>query len=300
MLDEKKDNIFLSRWIQGELSQEELSEFKKHPEYKNYTRIKVGADILELRSYDINDQLSAIKSKRDIKKSRGVIKLWPYFTAAASIAVIVGLFLFGSSESYHTDYGEKLTVTLPDGSEMILNARSVASFDKDEWNRKRIVNLKGEAFFKVKKGSTFTVSTNNGEVSVLGTQFNVNSQNSLFEVTCFEGKVRVANGKNKEILTVGTAFRNIDKTAEKWDFTASNPTWITNTSSFKSIPIRYVLNELKEQYNIQIKEDGINLNHKYTGTFPNDNIEVALNTVFSTLDIDYSLSQDGKTVVLEK
>ncbi len=300
MLDDKKDNIFLSRWINGELTDKELREFQSHPEYEHYVKIMAGADALDLRSYDIEQQLSVLKSKRDAKKSKGVIKLWPYFAAAASIAIIFGIFLFGPDQSYSSDFGEKLIVTLPDGSEMTLNAKSIASFDKSDWENNRTIELEGEAFFKVKKGSKFTVTTNNGEVSVLGTQFNVHSQNSLFEVNCFEGKVSVVNNDNKEILTAGNAFRNLGKNSEKWTFKASNPSWLTNTSSFRSIPIRYVFNELEQQYNIKIEQEGLNLGYKYTGTFPNDNIEVALKTVFSTLDIEYRLSEDGKTVVLEK
>ncbi len=300
MLDDKKDDIFLSRWINGELSKEELSEFQSHPEYEHYVKIMAGADALDLKSYDVEKELYAIKSKRSLKKSGPVINLWPYFAAAASIAIILGLFFFGPNESFSTDYGQKLIVALPDGSEMTLNAKSIASFDKSNWDNNRTITLEGEAFFKVKKGSKFTVTTKNGEVSVLGTQFNVNSHHSLFEVNCFEGKVSVVNNKKKEILTAGNAYRNLGKTYEKWTFNESTPSWLTNTSSFRSIPIRYVLKELEDQYNIKIVEKGLNLGYKYTGTFPNDNIEVALQTVFSTLGIEYSLSQDGKTVVLEK
>jgi len=301
MLEEKEDEIFLSRWSEGKLSQQELDQFKKTTEYKEYQKILAGADLLELRAYDTDNELAKIKSKTTPKKTKNVVRLWPYLAAAASIAIIFGIFLFGPSPSYSTNYGEKLTVTLPDGSEMTLNARSKASFDEKEWKNNRTVNLDGEAFFKVKKGSKFTVITTTGEVSVLGTQFNVNSENSLFEVRCFEGKVSVAIDRNKEILTKGKALRSIEKNIEKWEFESTIPSWVNNTSTFSSIPVRYVLNELEEQYDIKIKKEGLHLTtQKYTGSFPNDNIEIALNTVFSTLGIEYSLSQDGKTVVLEK
>ncbi len=304
MLDDKKDDVFLSRWINGELSDEELKAFQSHPEYEHYVKIMAGADALDLRDYDTEKELSSIKSKQtssNIKKSSSVIKLWPYAAVAASIAIIIGVFLFGPSDSITTNYGEQITVTLPDGSEMMLNAKSKASFDRKDWQNSRIVTLEGEAYFKVKKGSKFTVVTRNGEVSVLGTQFNVHSQNSFFEVACYEGKVSVTNTEHKEILTAGKAFRNLKNTpSESWTFNAQEPSWINNTSSFRSTPVRYVFQELQEQYNIQVDTSDINLETIYTGTFPNDNIEVALKTVFSTLGIDYSLSQDGKTVIIEK
>ncbi|MBQ4822678.1 FecR domain-containing protein [Aquimarina sp. MMG016] len=304
MLDDKKDEIFLSRWINGELSEEELREFKSHPEYEYYMKIMAGADALDLKGYDVEKELTIIKSKRGnntIKKSSSVIKLWPYFAVAASVAIILGLFLFGPNESFTTNYGEQLAVTLPDGSEMILNAKSNASFDKDSWEENRTVSLEGEAYFKVKKGSKFTVTTKNGEVSVLGTEFNVQSYTSFFEVACYEGKVSVTNDQQRKVLTAGNAYRNLKNIApESWTFVAQTPSWINSTSTFRSVPIKYVFKEIEEQYNIKVDTSNINTGVIYTGTFPNDNIEVALKTVFSTLGMDYSLSQDGKTVVLEK
>ena len=304
MLNDKKDDIFLSRWVSGELSEEELREFKLHPEYEYYIKIMAGADALDLKNYDVEKELSSLKSKQSYtaKNSSGsVMKLWPYFAVAASIALIIGVFLFGADESFSANYGEQLAIALPDGSEMILNAKSIASFDKDNWKNNRIVILEGEAYFKVKKGSKFTVTTKNGEISVLGTQFNVQSQGNFFEVTCFEGKVRVVNNKNKEVLTAGKGYRSLkNNSPESWTFETQEPSWLTNTSSFRSVPIKYVFNELEEQYDLQIKMTDLDLETIYTGTFPNKNKEVALRTVFSTLGMEYSISEDGKTVVLEK
>ena len=304
MFEDKKDDFFLARWVSGELSEEELKAFKKHPEYQYYAKIMAGADALDLKTYDVEKELIALKSKRENttnKKKKGtVIKLLPYVAVAASIAIIFGIFLFGPKDDFATQYGETLTVQLPDGSEMILNAKSKASFDKDNWKNTRLVSLEGEAFFKVTKGSKFTVSTKNGEVSVLGTQFNVQSHNALFEVNCYEGKVSVVNKNYTEILTAGKAYRNYGNTPENWTFTGAEPTWLSNTSSFRSIPLKYVFKELEEQYNIQINSSNIDLTTIYTGTFPNNDKEVALRTVFSTLGMDYTISEDGNTVVLEK
>ncbi|MBP2832340.1 FecR family protein [Aquimarina sp. U1-2] len=301
MLDDKKDDIFLSRWINGELSEKELNEFRSHPEYTHYKKIITGVDALHPKQYDIEKELADLKSKRNFKKSSSTIKLWPFVAAAASIVIIFGLFLFTPDISYHTNYGETLTVTLPDGSEMTLNAKSTASFDESNWDTQRNITLEGEAFFKVQKGSKFTVTTANGEVSVLGTQFSVHSQKSLFQVHCFEGKVSVASHKEHTILSAGIAFRRLDKNSEKWKFSTSIPSWLTNTSSFKNIPIQYVFAELEEQYNIIIVDDNVKLNkHTFTGTFPNNNLQVALRTVCNTLGIEYTISQDRKTVVLKK
>ncbi|AXT55991.1 FecR family protein [Aquimarina sp. MMG015] len=304
MLDDKKDDIFLSRWINGELSPEELREFQSHPEYDHYAKIMAGADTLELIPYDLDTALNNIKSNKQTslkQHKKPVIKLWPAMAVAASIAILFGFFFFKSSNSFTTSYGEQLAVTLPDGSEMILNAKSEATFNKNDWENNRIISLEGEAYFKVKKGSKFTVTTTNGDVTVLGTEFNVQSLSSYFEAVCYEGKVNVTRGDENTILTAGKGYRKIAKIAsENWVLEALEPSWISNTSSFKSVPLKYVFIELEDQYNISIDTNGIDTKTIYTGTFPNNDIEVALKTVFSTLGLQYKLLQDQKTVVLDK
>ncbi len=304
MLNNKKDDIFLSRWITGELSPEELTEFESHPEYEYYKKIMIGSDMLELSAeYDVDTALSKIKQVKNTsaQHSKPILRLWPYATAAASIAIILGIFFFNLDQSYTTHYGELVTVILPDGSEMILNAKSEASYNKKKWETNRTVSLQGEAYFKVKKGSKFTVSTKNGDVTVLGTEFNVQSYDTFFEAICYEGKVRVTHSNDQEILTAGKAYRNIhNMPSEKWTSDELKPSWVDKVSSFRSTPIKYVFNELEEQYNIKIKIDHIDTSTIYTGTFPNNDKEIALRTVFSTLGMQYKILQDNTTVVVEK
>lgn len=303
MFEDKNDEIFLSRWMNGELTEQELKDFQEHPDYKEYAKILAGTEALDIRTYDENAALARIKSAKNksANTSSKVIKFIPYIAIAASIALIAGLFLFTGNSKFETGYGEQLAVTLPDGSEMILNAKSKANYNTKSWKDNRVVSLDGEAYFKVKKGSKFTVATQQGEVTVLGTQFNVQSSKNLFEAICYEGKVSVTSGEHGTILTAGKAFRTIaNKTPENWKFTTTKPSWIANQSSFKSTPIVYVLKKLQDQYNVNINTSGIDSDITYTGTFPNTNLKLALKTVFSTLGINYSLSKDGKTIMLEK
>ena len=305
MLEKLRDDAegaFLSRWLNNELTPEELAEFEAHPEYKEYKKIIAETDALRIKAYDVDKALQTVKSNNEgtlKQKERKVIPLLATLSVAASIAILVGLFIFNTSKiSHDTGFGEQKVVTLPDGSEMILNAKSSAKYDKD-WSDNRLVNLDGEAYFKVKKGSKFSVKTANGDVTVLGTQFNVTSQDELFQVVCYEGKVSVSSRKHTEILTRGEAFRRIEAEQEQWNENVEAPSWINNTSSFHSVPISYVLQEIEEQYNLKIKNKPLDNTIIYTGTFPNDNLDVALKTVFSTLDVTYTLSEDKRTLVLK-
>jgi transmembrane sensor len=85
-------------------------------------------------------------------------------------------------------------VVLPDGSIAYLNNNSSIEYDKN-FNQ-RIVRQKGEVFFDVKKReSPFIVKTQLGEIKVLGTKFNVRSDNKELEVEVQEGTVELKVNK---------------------------------------------------------------------------------------------------------
>lgn len=308
MLNEKQDDTFLSRWITNELTDKELIDFEKSPDYKEYQKIIEKVDLLEVPEYDLDNALSKIKrsnSTKIQKQNKPIVKLLPYFAVAASIAIILGFFFFKPSLTSHsTSFGEQLAITLPDGSEIILNAKSDMSYNEKNWNKNRSLKLEGEAYFKVAKGSKFTVVTPNGNVAVLGTQFDVQSNGEFFKAICYEGKVQVVSGNFSEILTPGKGFQKNTRKEKPtiWTLTNQEPTWINKTSSFNSSPVNQVFKALENQYNITIeyKDQDIISITKYTGTFPNDNLNIALKTVFTTLDFQYHLNQKERKVVLKK
>ena len=85
-------------------------------------------------------------------------------------------------------------VELPDGSIAYLNSNSSITYDKDF--SRRIVRQYGEVFYEVRKGdSPFIVSTELGEIEVLGTKFNVKSDNKEMVVEVQEGSVELRINK---------------------------------------------------------------------------------------------------------
>ena len=95
----------------------------------------------------------------------------------------------------HTAFGQRKELTLPDGSKIILNANSTLKYPA-EWNAgtPRRFELAGEASFEVvdrPEGlqDDFIVYTEDGFVSVLGTQFVVAERGAGTRVVLGEGKV---------------------------------------------------------------------------------------------------------------
>ena len=62
------------------------------------------------------------------------------------------------------------------------------------------MQLLGKASFNVTKGKTFTVSTEAGDVTVLGTKFLVDQQGKKMFVNCEEGSVKVETAQGDALL----------------------------------------------------------------------------------------------------
>ncbi|MDC6366629.1 MULTISPECIES: FecR family protein [Flavobacteriaceae] len=290
---------YLAKWLSGELSEKELAEFKKSDEYASYQKLLEVSDRLKAPEFDVDQALLTLKENH-IGNAPKVITLNPFkkfLRVAAVIAVLLaGSYFYVSTldESITTGLAEHSEVVLPDNSEIFLNADSQVSFSEKNWNEKRNVNLKGEAFFKVAKGKKFTVSTEHGTVSVLGTQFNVENRKGIFEVTCYEGLVGVSyNGKESK-LPAGTSFMVIDgRIIDTSKPNTSEPTWMNNESSFESIPLGYVFSELERQYNITVTTENVNTNLLFTGTFSNTDLHMALKSISTPSKIRYTLEGDN-------
>ena len=286
---------YLAKWLNNELSEAELSEFKKSDEYATYQRILDTSNTLQAPAFDKDKMWETLVAQRNTEQPK-VITLSPFKTFLR-IAAVVAVLLTGSyfylstlDESFSTAYAENKEVTLPDNSQIILNAESELSFNEKNWNNKRNISLNGEAFFKVAKGKKFTVTTEQGTVTVLGTQFNVENRNDFFEVTCFEGLVSIAfNGKEMK-LPAGNSFVVIDGRETKLTAMKNGqPSWINNESSFKSIPLKYVLEEFQRQHNVTVDSKDIDTSQLYTGTFSNSDMDLALKSVSVPLQIKFKL-----------
>jgi ferric-dicitrate binding protein FerR (iron transport regulator) len=292
--------IFLAQWLAGELSDNALKTKVSEADFQAFLKIRKGIETYEALESSTERSFGKIQDHIAHTSSNGKVRKLPTNTwligIAASIVLFFGLFSIIGDDmvTIETNFGEQKTIALLDGSEVILNSKSTLTYLEDEWNDNRTLTLRGEAYFKVKKGSTFTVTTENGNVKVLGTQFNVNSVSDLFEVVCFEGKVSVQTKAEDYILLPSNSVRRINgHTIEKWETTDANPTWIDGESSFKSVPLPYVIAALESQYNITIDSKTIDQTLIYTGSFTHKDLDTALKTVFKSLNIRYTEKEKG-------
>ncbi len=301
----KKKKIIL-KWLNNtELNKEELKAFEQLDAFDSYCKISEAAKSFKAPNYDIEENLNDLKKQlpEQSYQTKTSLSIPSILIRVASIFVIgiVTYFAFFNKEDTHisTLANEKTHINLPDSSSVSLNALSSLSFSKDNWVKQRKVSLTGEAFFKVAKGKKFDVFTSSGRVSVLGTQFNVKNRENFFEVTCYEGSVKVTYNKKVTTLTKGNIFSVINNTLHHTQTTTLLPDWQENKSSFKSLPYAYILKEFERQYDVTILTKDINLTTLFTGSFVHYDIETALQSITIPMRLNYTINNKNITLYKE-
>ena len=163
---------------------------------KVHTNAVLGVNI------DVHTSLAQLNRFIEVEQrtKRGMSRRKSILGAAALITLIVGSFftyshLTSKRKVFKTANGERLTINLQDGTTVNLNANSSLHYYPGTWSEgiPREVWLEGEAFFDVRKhaNSSFIVKTDELQIMVLGTQFNVRARNDQSEVVLEEGKIEL-------------------------------------------------------------------------------------------------------------
>ncbi|MBS7786995.1 FecR domain-containing protein [Flavobacterium sp. CYK-55] len=299
-----ENDSFLAQWIAGDISDDQLLEMVSDADYQAYAQLRGSLASMQLSEPDLDENFAAIQNK--IQQPKAVVSRSKVISLYASIAVAASVLLFfgwnavfSFSKHFESPYASTQTLALNDDSQVILNAHS--SIDYPKWfSLNRQLKLNGEAFFKVSKGSKFTVETPMGNVQVLGTQFNVLTGKDFLEVSCFEGKVCVTHLGQEWILTPGMDVRINGNEVQTWNQNiAKQPAWISGESSFTNMPLHMVIQQLEKQYHCTINFPPSLAQIKYTGSFPHHSLETALQSVCLPLHLKHRIISEGNIEISE-
>jgi transmembrane sensor len=214
------------------------------------------------------------------------------------------------------------TITLPDGSTVVLGAASELVFNTDDWQNKgddsersasevpREVRLTGEAFFVVKKQERagqlvkFRVRTADAIIEVLGTQFNVNTRRERTAVVLQEGKVRVlASTASQDTQTLAelrpneraeiSAQGTVTKRAVR---AAVYTSWKDGKLVFESTPLAEVARVLEDRTNTRVVLDSSLANRTFTGAAPVGNPDLLLRAIGESFAASITRTPDAITI----
>ncbi|MBL4663004.1 MAG: FecR family protein [Flavobacteriaceae bacterium] len=298
----KKEQL-LHRYLNGTASPEEIKTLEADAEFMSYLKIATAAEGFDTPSFDKEHSYSALNSKLNRPQEEKSLRPRYLFMkiAAALIILIAGYLLVqDNNTTFTTEIAEKENFLLPDDSQVTLNAQSEISFNEEKWNESRTLSLKGEAFFKVKKGEKFSVETPQGVVEVLGTQFNVFSRGNRFDIKCYEGLVSVTYNDTTLQIPSGTRVEITDiNSIHTSSIAAISPNWISNESAFENVSLSLVLEELKRQYPIKLTSQNM-VNKKFTGSFTHNDLNVALRSICDPLQMNFTIKGDEVTLHAKK
>jgi transmembrane sensor len=236
-----------------------------------------------------------------------------YFRIAAVIILLLGI---GSVLLYMNDKGilsrktivattdnqKNLQVTLPDGSIISLNRNTRLSYRENFGRHGRNVTLSGEAFFEITRNENnpFTIDAGKARIIVLGTSFNVitNNADSAVEVFVKTGKVLVSDNEGSEniildpgyIGTVGPVSSE-KKVNEDPNYMA----WNNGVLIYDGQTLDVVFRDLKKVYNMDIVvNDPKMLENTWTtnGPIDNESQETIIRIICGTFNLSYTLDDN--------
>lgn len=229
-------------------------------------------------------------------------KIW-YWAASVMLILSASFYFFNEAWSYRTYAAEKgiiRSVTLQDGSKVILNANSTIKVLRNFLgHERREVWIKGEAFFEVAKEANkkpFIVHAKNVDVEVLGTRFNVNDRREKTEVTLEEGKVKLVSKDQKplvmvpgEMVAVSAEHKFIRRPAEQTNYEA----WRKYMLVFENTPLLEVAQAIHDYYGVEVRvSDPALAARRFTGTLPNNDLDVVLMSLATAYQIEIEHQSD--------
>ena len=205
-----------------------------------------------------------------------------------------------------TGEGEQVTISLPDGTQVTLNAKSSLSYNLSNFNsdERRIV-FDGEGYFRVAKNpsSPFSISAKGLNVSVLGTTFNLRarSTDATAELSLEEGSVcfqalktglgDVLSPNQKAILDQIHGTVTVEENSYVTDFSA----WRRGELVFRNVPFVEVLEEIEEVYHVSIVIETERMDYQsdlFTGVLSRTNINEVLEVIEHSYHLKATL-KDG-------
>ena len=316
----------LRKYLQNQCTPEEVEEVVKWS--KNHDNRKLIEQLVEkdwvnhaqdhLNSEAYDDIWNNIRRKIDSNKKRRIkyIDYLYYSKLAASVTIFLTVSLYFilnkvsspkqenppveiSMITKVSEWGQKLTVTLPDHSIVYLNSGSSITYPPSFNENQREVQLTGEAFFEVKTDTSSVFKVKSGPVitSVLGTSFNINTRDQNVIVSLIEGVVQLQDSQNRKniILDPGHSVTYSDHKFIKSKVNESSLAWRHGVIHFEQMPLSVILKRLEEWYGVKITTGSmIDLKQTISGSFPNQNLENVLNGLCFSTDCKFKLK--GKTV----
>jgi transmembrane sensor len=295
--------MFSAVYFRTYQTEEKLAASPVSPKFKNDVAPGMNKAVLTLddgSQINLDDAESGVlasESNTDIKKLAGGQLYYSKATGQAATEI--------RYNTVTTPRGGQFHITLPDGSEVWLNAGSSIRFPTAFPGSERRVELRGEAYFEVAKnaGKPFLVAAYNSEIKVLGTHFNIMAYDDEKEMntTLLEGSVEVTRGLESQRITPGhSAIINKGTgklTVEDADLEQAIA-WKNDYFIFDNENIESIMRKVSRWYNVDITYKGNMRDKDFAGTISRKkNISELLRMLELTGAVHFNVEERRITVM---
>jgi len=311
----------LSKFFSGELELDEKvsllddlhADKEEFDEAANLKNTWAAAQLVEAA----DDRRNARKEWKNFHASTNrhkyfVLPRWSVAVAVSLAAcIIVAVSLFFNTEqpaetAFHTltvPAGQYAQLTLADGSEIWLNARSKLTYPERFTSATREVTLEGEGLFHVAADSkrTFVVKTGTLDVVATGTQFNVSAypNDEFVATTLVEGVVKLFSlDKGIDHLMSAGQIAFFDKPTHKITTQTADvnmqTAWIHGEYKFREMTLNDLVKRIERYYDLVFVFHNEALKErKFTGTFYNrQSAETILRVIEASTNMRYTIENN--------
>ncbi len=318
----QKTNIeqLIPRYLNGDCSAADMEKVgmwleESDSNKKIFYEIKDVWDMLTPKEDDTGNALLQFYKKQASRNNTSVkvLRLWKVVAGVAAVFVLGFICLFfldvlnqkpqdlsnySAMVSFKVPLGSRSEVTLSDGTNVVLNSGSELIYPAVFAREKREISLSGEAFFKVKSDTLhpFIVKTNDFDVKVTGTQFNICSypDDNFSKVSLVEGRVGVLLGDDENTVDIVPGEQLcLNKEERKYQVVESDvemeSSWKDGEFRFKEIAFPELIKRLERWYDVKLSYSAPELEKMlYSGNFRNqETIWQVLDALKLTTPIDY-------------
>lgn len=307
----------LQKYIAGDATPEEKKEIVRWLEADKKNR----KEFLALRKiYDFSiwqDSSSSVDTPKGQKSSRYALIREITKVAAIFLLAFVSVYLLLEEKNELPDVamqtvfvpaGQRAELTLTDGTQVWLNAKTTFTFPNHFTDKNRTVKLDGEGYFKVTRNTKkpFTVQTAQYDITVLGTEFNVMAYSGTpsFETALIKGAVEVSSAGDGQKISLKPhtrAYRENGLLKKDSIENTDHFLWREGIISFDNEPVEKMIEKLQLYYDVTIQVKNKELfKNSYSGKFRiKDGVEHVLKVLQLNNKFLYDKNDDLNLITIQ-
>ena len=318
-MDERGFESLIKRMLSGEASREEQALVEKWLEGReNKHRF---SNLPDGEKEEIRTRIFARLTSKIREQGRGGTRTSTMngtriFRAAAAVificVLVYPILKFSSPADSDTtavlqskdSSGASKKIILSDSSIVWLKGQSSIEYPENFNGGVRNVKLTGEALFEVSKDPLhpFIIQCGGLTAKVLGTSFNIKSNETDVEVLVLTGKVAVSSTANNSSLIVlpneKVIYSESKKHMEKVSITIDEKVLKTQgtqySMKFEATSMREIIRRIEGKFDVRVIMSNDRLgNCTITGDFTDQSLERTLRMIAQTLEIEYEINNKG-------